>query len=196
MPDGVAYQVTRILEQNMLSGTGTGAYFGRPAAGKTGTTDDHTDAWFVGYTPQLATAVWVGYPSATIEMTNVHGICRLRRQLPGDDLEPVHVARARERPGAGLDAAEGTGRLAAVERPVPVPRRHVLTETETTAETETETGTETAPPISEEPAAPEPTAPPPPDTVTVPAEPPPAATEPTPPTELPPGSTEPPPPPP
>src|SRR3990170_107759 len=46
VPDGVAYQVTRILGQNLLYGTGTRAYFGRPAAGKTGTTDDHTDAWF------------------------------------------------------------------------------------------------------------------------------------------------------
>jgi penicillin-binding protein 1A len=74
VPDGVAYQVTRILGQNMLAGTGTRAYFGRPAAGKTGTTDDFTDAWFCGYTPTLAAAVWVGYPNAAIEMTNVHGI--------------------------------------------------------------------------------------------------------------------------
>jgi penicillin-binding protein 1A len=73
-PDGVAAEVTRILGQNMLSGTGTGAYFGRPAAGKTGTTDEHTDGWFCGYTPTLSAAVWVGYPNATIEMTNVHGI--------------------------------------------------------------------------------------------------------------------------
>ncbi len=74
LSDGVAWQVTRILEQNVLAGTGRGAYFGRPAAGKTGTTDKHTDAWLVGYTPVLAAAVWVGYPNAEIEMTNVHGI--------------------------------------------------------------------------------------------------------------------------
>jgi penicillin-binding protein 1A len=72
--DGVAYEVTKILEDNMRYGTGTGAYFGRTAAGKTGTTDDHADAWFCGYTPQLQTAVWVGYPSAEIPMENVHGI--------------------------------------------------------------------------------------------------------------------------
>ena len=42
--DGVAYEVTRILEQNVLCGTGVGANFGRPAAGKTGTTDNHADA--------------------------------------------------------------------------------------------------------------------------------------------------------
>ena len=72
--DGVAYEVTKILQQNVLSGTGVGAYFGRPAAGKTGTTDNHADAWFCGYTPQLETTVWVGYPRAEIPMNDVHGI--------------------------------------------------------------------------------------------------------------------------
>ena len=72
--DGVAYEVTKILEANVRGGTGTGAYFGRPAAGKTGTTDNFADAWFCGYTPDLATAVWIGYPNAQIEMRSVHGI--------------------------------------------------------------------------------------------------------------------------
>ena len=58
----------------MLSGTGTGAYFGRPAAGKTGTTDEHADAWFAGYTPGLQTTVWMGYTKGEIPMENVHGI--------------------------------------------------------------------------------------------------------------------------
>jgi penicillin-binding protein 1A len=74
LTDGVAYEVTKILEQNMVAGTGTSAQIGRPAAGKTGTTDNFADAWFCGYTPTLATAVWVGYPNAQIEMTSVHGI--------------------------------------------------------------------------------------------------------------------------
>jgi len=72
--DGVAYEVTRILEQNVLGGTGVGAYFGRPAAGKTGTTDNHADGWFSGYVPQLQATVWVGYPQGEIPMENVHGI--------------------------------------------------------------------------------------------------------------------------
>jgi penicillin-binding protein 1A len=72
--DGVAYEVTKILQQNVLSGTGVGAYFGRPAAGKTGTTDNHNDAWFCGFTPQLEATVWVGFPAGEIPMTNVHGI--------------------------------------------------------------------------------------------------------------------------
>jgi penicillin-binding protein 1A len=72
--DGVAYTVVQILEKNMLQGTGVGAYFGRPAAGKTGTTDNYADAWFCGFTPTLETTVWIGYPRAEIPMTNVHGI--------------------------------------------------------------------------------------------------------------------------
>ncbi len=72
--DGVAYTVTRILEKNIQYGTGSGARLDRPAAGKTGTTDEHADAWFIGYTPTLATTVWVGYPQGEIPMRSVHGI--------------------------------------------------------------------------------------------------------------------------
>ncbi|HEY7207912.1 MAG TPA: transglycosylase domain-containing protein [Gaiellaceae bacterium] len=74
IPDWVAAAVTRVLEQNMLHGTGVGAYFGRTAAGKTGTTDNYADAWFCGYVPQLEATVWVGYPRAEVPMLNVHGI--------------------------------------------------------------------------------------------------------------------------
>ena len=72
--DWVAATVTDILEQNIQAGTGTGAAIGRTAAGKTGTTEEHSDAWFCGYTPNLSTTVWVGYPQAEIPMTSVHGI--------------------------------------------------------------------------------------------------------------------------
>jgi penicillin-binding protein 1A len=74
IPDGVAWKVTQILEDNVRYGTGARAAFGRPAAGKTGTTDKHADAWFVGYTPDLSTAVWMGYQAGEIPMENVHGI--------------------------------------------------------------------------------------------------------------------------
>jgi penicillin-binding protein 1A len=63
--DGVAAKATEILKQNLTGGTGGRAYAYMsqcPAAGKTGTVDDNTDAWFVGYTPRMATSVWVGYP--------------------------------------------------------------------------------------------------------------------------------------
>ena len=66
--DGMTYEATKILEQNILGGTGTRAQTGCPAAGKTGTTDRNTDAWFAGFTPRLATAVWVGYPNDRTEM--------------------------------------------------------------------------------------------------------------------------------
>jgi penicillin-binding protein 1A len=73
MSDGQAYEVTKILEMNIQSGTGTAADYGCPAAGKTGTTDEATDAWFVGYTPQLSTAVWVGYPDSRVAMPGAQG---------------------------------------------------------------------------------------------------------------------------
>jgi penicillin-binding protein 1A len=73
--DGVAYEVTQILEDNVDAGTGTAAGTGcGDEAGKTGTTDDFNDAMFMGYTPHLATGVWVGYPDALVSMTSVHGI--------------------------------------------------------------------------------------------------------------------------
>jgi penicillin-binding protein 1A len=62
--DGVAYEVTDVLKGVVSGGTGSAASIGCPQAGKTGTTDDYTDAWFVGYTPRLSTSVWVGHPNA------------------------------------------------------------------------------------------------------------------------------------
>jgi penicillin-binding protein 1A len=71
----VAGVVTRILEANVRAGTGTAAALsGRPAAGKTGTTDSFADAWFAGWTPQLTTVTWVGYPTRERPMRGVHGI--------------------------------------------------------------------------------------------------------------------------
>ena len=55
-----AYLTTNMLADVLVSGTAGGMGIGRPAAGKTGTTDTYIDAWFVGYTPDLSTAVWVG----------------------------------------------------------------------------------------------------------------------------------------
>jgi penicillin-binding protein 1A len=72
--DGVTYAATQILEKNTQAGTATKTPYGCPIAAKTGTTDDFTDAWLVGFTPKLSTAVWVGYPDAKVPMTNVHGI--------------------------------------------------------------------------------------------------------------------------
>ncbi len=82
----VAYQVTRILHDNITGGTGTAAYTGCAGqAGKTGTTDNYVDAWFDGYQPNLATAVWVGYPESNdISMSSVHGIIVFGGTFPAD----------------------------------------------------------------------------------------------------------------
>jgi penicillin-binding protein 1A len=66
--DGEAYEGTQVLKTVIQSGTGTAANYGCPAAGKTGTAENEGNAWFVGYTPKLSTAVWVGYPQGNIPM--------------------------------------------------------------------------------------------------------------------------------
>jgi penicillin-binding protein 1A len=66
LTEGQAYEVTRLLEGVITQGTGAGyTYMGCGAeAGKTGTSEDLSDAWFVGYTPLYSTAVWVGHPQS------------------------------------------------------------------------------------------------------------------------------------
>jgi penicillin-binding protein 1A len=56
-----SYVITNLMQSVVMSGTGHRATINRPVAGKTGTTNDSKDAWFVGYVPQLVTGVWVGY---------------------------------------------------------------------------------------------------------------------------------------
>jgi penicillin-binding protein 1A len=77
LSDGVTYEVTKVLHENVLAGTGTAANIAPSIAGKTGTTNNYVDAWFMGYTPCYVTAVWMGYPNASGTpqyMTDVHGI--------------------------------------------------------------------------------------------------------------------------
>ena len=73
-PSGSRTRRRRSSSRTCTGGTGTAAQIGCDAAGKTGTTDNFNDAWFVGYTPHLAASVWVGYPNALVEMRSVHGI--------------------------------------------------------------------------------------------------------------------------
>jgi membrane peptidoglycan carboxypeptidase len=74
LSEAVAWKVNDVLQQNAMYGTGSGSGDGvHPAAGKTGTTEDHADAWYVGYTRNLSTAVWMGYPRGEIPMVSVHG---------------------------------------------------------------------------------------------------------------------------
>lgn len=65
----VTRQVDGVLQQVVERGTGTRARLGRPVAGKTGTAEEWRDAWFCGFTPQLATAVWVGFAGEERTMT-------------------------------------------------------------------------------------------------------------------------------
>lgn len=65
----VASEAIRILEKDIQSGTAKAADFGCPAGGKTGTTDGPSDVWLAGFTPQMATAVWVGYPGTRQDIT-------------------------------------------------------------------------------------------------------------------------------
>lgn len=80
----VAYVVTDILRGVIAHGTGRAADIGRPAAGKTGTTQEYRDAWFVGYTPDIVAAVWVGYPDEQKEMNDVHGITVTGGSFPAE----------------------------------------------------------------------------------------------------------------
>ena len=73
-PEQYADLMNHVLQTVIDRGTGRAADIGRPAAGKTGTTSSNTDAWFVGYTPKVSTAVWMGYKDGTQrKMERVHG---------------------------------------------------------------------------------------------------------------------------
>jgi membrane peptidoglycan carboxypeptidase len=97
IPQTVADTVTSVLEGVITNGTGSpnASLYGRPAAGKTGTTDDYTAAWFVGYTPQLAAAVEAGYISApgTTFLTNVSAGGRYYSQVFGGDIPALAWSR-------------------------------------------------------------------------------------------------------
>jgi penicillin-binding protein 1A len=73
-----AARETYVLQQVVLWGTGTAAGgLGTPIAGKTGTTQNDTDGWFIGYTPKLTTAVWMGYAGGSTSMDGFRGIAHL-----------------------------------------------------------------------------------------------------------------------
>jgi penicillin-binding protein 1A len=79
---GVAYTINDVLQDVVRKGTGRRAQIGRPLAGKTGTSEEFHDAWFVGYTPDLVTAVWVGYRRGQISMRNVRGVSVVGGSFP------------------------------------------------------------------------------------------------------------------
>ncbi|HMT11758.1 MAG TPA: PBP1A family penicillin-binding protein, partial [Ignavibacteria bacterium] len=73
--EGVAYMMSDMMEDVVNDGTATSIrnYFNRPAAGKTGTTQDYTDAWFVGFTPQLVAGCWLGFDDPRIKFGGAYG---------------------------------------------------------------------------------------------------------------------------
>jgi membrane peptidoglycan carboxypeptidase len=104
LEESVAQSVSWVLNQVVESGTGTAARFGQPVAGKTGTTDEYKDAWFVGYTCKLTAAVWVGYPNPNEDgspryMRNVHGI-----SVAGGTLPTQIFNKFMSRAAAGLES--------------------------------------------------------------------------------------------
>jgi penicillin-binding protein 1A len=103
LSEPAAWEVTRLLQDNITEGTGTAAYTGCAGqAGKTGTTDEYTDAWFAGYQPNLSTAVWVGYPESNdISMTSVHGLTVFGGTFPAAIWHSLYA-------GAGVPCEEFT----------------------------------------------------------------------------------------
>lgn len=94
----VADEVTRALRAVISSGTGRRARLPRPAAGKTGTTENHMDAWFAGYTPNLAAGVWIGYADGKRTMQNVRGAPVVGGSLPAEIWRRFMVEALRELP--------------------------------------------------------------------------------------------------
>ena len=93
--------VSAVLQGVITHGTGRAAAIGRPAAGKTGTTQNFGDAWFVGYTPDLATASWIGDPRGnTYQLRNLHGF----RNVYGGTLPAIIWQKAMFAAHVGLPA--------------------------------------------------------------------------------------------
>jgi penicillin-binding protein 1A len=96
--------VNAVLQQVIKRGTGTAAAIGRPAAGKTGTTTNNSDAWFVGYTPKLGTAIWMGYKEGNGRpMDDVHG-----REATGGTFPAQIWSRYMKQATADMDTGDFT----------------------------------------------------------------------------------------
>ena len=74
LEEGVAANISDVLTGVINGGTGKSASIGRPAAGKTGTAQNYTAAWFVGYTPEYSTAIWMGHADRLESLRGVNGV--------------------------------------------------------------------------------------------------------------------------
>jgi penicillin-binding protein 1A len=108
MDEAVAWLTTTALADVVAFGTGERADLHRPMAGKTGTTQEGADAWFAGYTPDLAAAVWIGFPEGRIPMVPPRTPIRVEGgNLPAELFARFGTRSARRRPRARLPHPRG-----------------------------------------------------------------------------------------
>ena len=162
LDQGHADVVNLALQKVVTEGSGTAAKIGKPVAGKTGTTQDFGDAWFVGYTPRLTTAVWMGFPEGNIhKMDNVRG-----REVNGGSFPAVLFRRFMSAATKGVDtgsfATANTGRGKLLKPPSGVILPATTTSSTTpAADATTTTAPGTKPPSTEAPTTAPPTSAPP-----------------------------------
>ena len=120
-----AYLVTSLLKSVVEEGTGRGAQvIGKPLAGKTGTTNNYIDAWFVGYAPSMVTGVWVGYDNSQASLGNketgaraalpiwINVMAKALEDKPAEDFTATDdVVFVKIDPESGLLAREGAGEV-------------------------------------------------------------------------------------
>ncbi len=148
--------LTSMLQSVINGGTGGNAAIGRPAAGKTGTTDESKDAWFVGYTPDLATAVWMGddYGAETL-----HGVTG--GTTPAVIWHDFMVKALADTPVSDFDvpssAHSAVNEGYAAPAPKAEPKKETKTDKKTTDDKATDNSTDATPakkPAKETPAKP------------------------------------------
>jgi len=167
--EDVAADATFAMQAVVESGTGRGARLdgGRPAAGKTGTSSENKDAWFVGFTPQLSTAVWLGYAQPqTIRIDGVEATgggfsTRIWKAYTDAALEGVEEEDFPE--PANVGSRQGSS-----EQSSPRPRTRTTRAPQTTAPEPTETAPTEEPVVTAEPEPTEPVLPGPPQQTSAP----------------------------
>ncbi|MEO7837303.1 MAG: transglycosylase domain-containing protein [Acidimicrobiales bacterium] len=100
----IADNVTDVLRGVITGGTGTRADIGRPAAGKTGTSQEYANAWFVGFTPQLSTSVWIGDKTGNKPLRNIKGLERVTGgSIPAETWKGYMLEALKDVPPADFD---------------------------------------------------------------------------------------------
>jgi penicillin-binding protein 1A len=149
---------------------GTASYYhdleaeiGRPAAGKTGTSNEFIDAWFVGFIPQLSTSVWVGYPNERRSMININGLPEINGENYPLDIWSLYMQSAVQKypveqfdsPGPDLNLEVKTDGRAYVKPPPPPDPPEKTTEERSDGTTEKDPDSESTVDQPEEPNLPE-----------------------------------------